>query len=447
MADDKTIAELREEVRRLREGQEKLLERTPGNGHPPAETPPTQNQGEQNEKRPPDRRSFFTRHRTALMISGIVAIAIAIGAYFLLGYFHSSESTDDAQVDGHLNPISSRIAGTVTAVYVEENQFVQSRQVLAELDPRDYQTALDQARAAYDQALSQVQAANPGVPIAETTTQTAISAAQAQIATAQAAVAAAQQDYNAKLAEIQQAEAQNNKAQADLKRYQSLIAKDEISKQEYDAAVAAAQSQAATVAAAKASADAAQKLLAQRRAQLAETQTRLVEAQRNAPHQVAVSRADVVTRQANAEAAKARLELAQLNLSYTKIIAPVSGVVTSRTAQLGQHVQASEQLLSIAQIDNVWITANFKETQLARMHPGQSADIGVDAFGTTLKGYIQAMPGASGAATSLLPPENATGNFVKVVQRLPVRIALKPGQDSQHRLRIGMSVEAKVLLQ
>ena len=391
-------------------------------------------------------REFVRRHPLGIMIGAVALVAAAIGGFFLLRYFHSYESTDDAFVEGHLNPVTPRIGGTVTAVHVENNQFVEAGQVLVELDPRDYQVALDQARASYSQALAQIQAENPNVPITQTTVQTTISTSQADLSAAQAGVAAAEQDYAARLADLKQAEAQNNKAQTDLKRYQSLVTKDEISQQQYDSAVAAAQTQAAAVEAGKAAAAAAQKALDQRRAQLLQAQTRLAEAQTNAPRQLAVRRADVTTRMANAQAARTQVEQAQLNLSYTQILAPVRGVVTNRTAEVGQRLQPGETMLSISQIDDLWITANFKETQLQRMRPGQEVDIHVDAFDVTFKGYVEWMPGASGAATSLLPPENATGNFVKVVQRLPVRIRLKPGEDPQHRLRIGMSVEPKVWL-
>jgi membrane fusion protein (multidrug efflux system) len=435
------------------------------NGHP-AETEPAEteqkpggeespdnkkDEGNQDEEKPkpPLRermRGFVHRHPIGVVLGLVLLVLLLIGLFFLLRYFHSYASTDDAFVDGHLNPVTPRIAGTVTAVFVENNQFVKAGEVLATLDPRDYRVALEQARAAYAQAESQVRAENPNVPITQTTTQTTIATGQSSLQAAEAGVAAAQQEYNARLADVGQAEAQNIKAQADVRRYQTLVGKDEISRQQYDNAVAAAASQAAGVQAARASAEAARKALDQRRAQLTQAQTQLSEAQTNAPRMIAVRRADINTRLASAQAAQAQVAQAELNLSYTTIVAQVSGVVTNRTVEIGEHVQAGETLLSISQIDDLWVTANFKETELGRMRPGQDVSIHVDALNEDLKGYVEGMPGASGAATSLLPPENATGNFVKVVQRLPVRIGIKQGEDPQHRLRIGMSVEAKVWL-
>jgi membrane fusion protein (multidrug efflux system) len=439
MPEEQTIDELHEEIQRLREQVQNH------NGHPSEkkEEPPAERPKKPLKQRA---RGFVRRHPVGIAVGAIALVAIIIGGIFLLRYFHSYESTDDAFVEGHLNPITPRIGGTVIAVHVENNQFVHAGEVLVELDPRDYQVALQQARASFSQAASQIQAANPNVPITQTSTQTTISTGQADIVAAQAGVAAGQQEYEARLADLKQAEAQNAKAQTDAARYESLVRKDEVSRQQYDTAVAAAKSQAAAVEASKAAAEAARRALDQRRAQLLQAQTRLSEAQANAPRQLAVSRADLGTRQANAQAAQAQVAQAELNLSYTTIVAPVNGVVTNRTVEVGQHLQPGEAMLSVSQVDDLWITANFKETQLQRMRPGQECKVHVDAFDATFDGYVEWMPGASGAATSLLPPENATGNFVKVVQRLPVRIRLKAGQDPEHRLRIGMSVEPKVWL-
>ncbi len=460
--EEETLAQLRDEVRRLREQQEQLRDALKSNGDSngqpvqdkPAETKPDAKQeikGDEKKSEQPkplkDRaRGFIRRHPLAIPLGAVLLVAVLIGGLFLLRYFHSYESTDDAQIDGHLDPIGARIAGTIIAVHVENDQFVNAGEVIVELDPRDYQVALEQARANYLQALQQVTSENPNVPITVTSTETTVSSSEADVTSAQAGIAAAQQDYDAKLASVREAEAQNVKAQTDVKRYTLLVDKDEISRQQYDAAIATAKSQEATVEAARASADAARKIVDQRRAQLAQVQTRLNEARTNAPRQVAIRRSDIAARQAAAAAAKAQLDQAELNLSYTKIVAPVSGVVTSKTAEVGGRVQPGDQLLSISQVEDIWVTANFKETQLERMHPGQSVKIHVDAFNADYEGYVADLPGASGERTSLLPPENATGNFVKVVQRLPVRIRFKPGQNSDHRLRLGMSVEPKVWL-
>jgi membrane fusion protein (multidrug efflux system) len=459
MPEEQTVDELHEEIRRLREQRVKS-----SNGGSPVETKPaeeTKDEKSRQEKEPEEDKTdeqkpkpplwrragdFVRRHPLGILMGTILLAAVVVGGIFLLRYLYSYESTDDAFVEGHLNPITPRIGGTVLAVHVENNQFVKAGEVLVELDPRDNQVALQQARAAYAQALSQVQAENPNVPITQTTVATNISTAQSDLAAAEAGVAAAQQDFEAKQADIRQAEAQNVKAQADVVRYRMLVAKDEISRQQFDTATAAAASQDATVEAAKAGAESARKALDQRRAQLQQTRTRLSESQANAPRQVAVRHADLGTRMAGAQAAKAQLDQAELNLSYVTIVAPVNGIVTNRTAEVGQRLQPGETMLSVSQIEDLWITANFKETQLARMRPGQDADVTVDAFGTTFRGYVERLPGASGVATSLLPPENATGNYVKVVQRLPVRLRLKPGQDPEHRLRIGLSVVPKVWL-
>jgi membrane fusion protein, multidrug efflux system len=349
-------------------------------------------------------------------------------------------------VDGHLNVISARIAGTVVGVYVENNQVVRAGQVIVDLDPRDYQVALDQATGAYQEAVAQLHAQNPSVPIIVTTNQTTISTGEADVVVAEKAVAAAQQEYEARLADVRNAEPQNVKAQKDVERYQPLVVKAEVSRQLFDAVVATAESQAATVDAAQAAVQVALRNLDERRAQLLQAQTRLEGAQQNAPRQTAAQQATVATREANIISAKARVHQARLNLSYTKIVKPVEGVIANKTVEVGQDLQPDEEMLDISQIDDIWITANFKETQLRRMRPGLSVDVTVDALGQVFHGYVEGTPGASGARTSLLPPENATGNYVKVVQRLPIRIRLKPGEDSQHRLRIGMSVEPKVWL-
>ncbi len=284
------------------------------------------------------------------------------------------------------------------------------------------------------------------MPITQTSNVSTISSNQAEVRSAEAGVVSAQQDYDARVAAVRQAEVNHTKASLDKARYQLLVDKDEISKQQFDAVVAAERAAAAQVDANQASAEAGQKVVDQRRAQLAQAQTRLSEANQNAPRQVAIQKSQVAARQAAIATARAQQEQARLNLSYTRIVAPVSGIVVDRTAEVGQPLTPGQQLMSISQLDDIWITANFKETQLRLMRPKQSVDIKVDAFDKTYHGYIENLPGATGAKTSLLPPENATGNYVKVVQRLPVRIRLKPGEDPEHRLRPGMSVEPKVWL-
>jgi membrane fusion protein (multidrug efflux system) len=379
-----------------------------------------------------------------LILILLVLAAATTGA--VLWWIHSGtyEDTDDAQVNAHLSAISSRVAGTVTAVYVEENQFVKAGQLIAELDPRDYQNALDQAGSQKVQSEAQVRAINPNVPITETSNRATVSSSEAELANAQAAVFAAERDYDAAEADLRQAEANAAKAQADVTRYQPLVAKDEVPREQYDQVVATANAQAAVVDSRRASAAAARKTVDQRNASLMQTQARLREVQENAPLQVAIRRADIVTRQASVKTSETQVARAELDLSYTKIYAPVSGIVSRRTVEVGQRLNAGQQMVQIAQIGDLWVTANFKETQLRRMHPGQRVTIHVDAFKQDLNGHVDSMPASTGAINSLLPPENATGNYVKVIQRLPVRIRFEAGQSGLDRLRPGMSVVPKV---
>lgn len=400
------------------------------------------------------------RHK-ALIGALVVGLLLAVGGFLFWRYSETYESTDDAEVDGHLVGVSARIQGTVVAVNAEENQTVKAGQLLVVIDPRDFQVTVSQNKADVAQAEAAIQAENPNVPITQVTSETGIATAQSDVANATAAVAAAEGDLAAAQgnlasaeARLREAEANNTKAQADVTRYKALVDKDEVPREQYDTVVAAAKAQAATVDsarasvdAARASADASRKTVDQRRAQLAQAQSRLNQAARNAPQQVAASRATLHGRQASADAARAKLDKALLDLSYTQIASPVDGVVSKRSVELGATVQPGQQLFTIAQINDLWVTANFKETQLRRMHPGQRVTISVDAFDQKLGGYVENMPGATGAITSLLPPENATGNYVKVVQRLPVRIRFDKNQQGLDRLRPGMSVEPKVWLQ
>jgi membrane fusion protein, multidrug efflux system len=380
--------------------------------------------------------------RKALIIAGAIVVAVVALAFWL--HSRHFEDTDDAYVDAHISGIAARVAGTVTGVYVEENDSVKAGQTLVDLDPRDYQVAVEQARSQLQEAQEQTQAEQPNVPVTEVTNQTNISTSQASVLSARAAVNAAEQDYDAAVARVREAEANNAHAQSDVERYRPLAEKDEVPREQFDALVATAKAQAATVAANQASAQASFQQVDQRRADLAEAQKRLEEAQKNAPRQLAIRRANISSRQSGAAAARARLDQALLNLSYCKIVSPVDGIVAKRMAEVGDRVSPGQQVVLIAQINDLWVTANFRETQIRRMRPGQSVRIHVDALGKDFDGYVEGMPAASGAVTSLLPPENATGNFVKVVQRLPVRIRFKGGQEGIDRLRPGMSVEPKV---
>ncbi|HLK50323.1 MAG TPA: HlyD family secretion protein [Bryobacteraceae bacterium] len=380
----------------------------------------------------------------AIVVLVLVLAVIATGGVLYWNYAQTYEDTDDAQIDAHLNSISARIAGTVTAIHAEENQLVKAGQLVAELDPSDYSVAFEQARAEMLQKQAEVGVQNPSVPIVENANETGIDAARADVANVEASVAWAESDAAAARAKLREAEANAAKAQADVARYKALVDKDEIPRQVYDQAVANAAALSAAVDSARATAEAGQKSVEQRRAQLSETEAKLMELGMNAPHEVAIRRATVVAKQADANVAKTRVELARLNLSYTKITAPVAGIVSKRNVEIGNHVQPGQQLFLIAQTDDLWVTANFKETQLRRIHPGQKATISVDAYGQELSGYVESFPAATGTITSLLPPENASGNYVKVVQRLPVRIRFNKNQTGLDRLRPGMSVEPKI---
>jgi membrane fusion protein, multidrug efflux system len=394
---------------------------------------------------PPRKRGFFEERPQARIVLIIALVVAAIGGYFAYRYFASYESTDDAQVDGHLMPISARISGYVTKVNIDDNQFVRAGTVLVEIDPKDYQVALDQAQANLADAQAQAQAQNINVPITTQTTTSQVDAAQANVEDAKAGITAAQQQFDASQAQLAQAQANDVKAQNDLLRYKQLVDKQEVSQQQYDQAIASAKASSASVAAAQSSAAAAGQAITQAKARLVQMQANLSSAE-TAPRQVATTKARALSAAAVVQQKQSLVEQAQLNLSYTKIIAPVDGVV-SKSVEVGMNVSPGQQLLSIVPLNDVWVTANFKETQLKYMKPGQDAEIEVDANGRKYKGHVDSIAGSSGARLSLLPPENATGNYVKVVQRVPVKIVLDPNQNSDLYLRLGMSVEPKVYLQ
>jgi membrane fusion protein (multidrug efflux system) len=384
--------------------------------------------------------------RKTLLFASVLGIVVLVGVVSFWLYSRTYESTDDAQIDGHLNGITSRIDGVIKAVYVEENQSIQAGQLVAEMDARDYEVALEQAQAQMLKAQAELRAENPNIPITQSSSQTGISTSQSEVLNAEAGVAAAERDQAAALSRLQETDANNAKAQSDVGRYKSLVEKEEVSRSEYDQVLATAKALAAAVDSARSSAESAQKVVEQRRAQLDQARTRLTMANVNGPNQVAISQANLQSHQADVQAMKAQVDRAQLDLSYCKIISPVAGVVSKRTVDVGEHVSKGQRLITFADLSDLWVTANFKESQLRKMRAGQSVTISVDAFDQNFDGYVEAMPGATGSITSLLPPENATGNYVKVVQRLPVRIRLKPGQQGLDRLRPGMSVVPKVWL-
>lgn len=379
---------------------------------------------------------------------GIVIIVIAVLAVAALGFWwHSTfyEDTDDAQVSGHLIQISSRIQGQVIKVDVDENQQVKKGDTIAELDPKDYQVAVEQAQAALASAQANAAAANVAVPLTTINTGSNLTSANAILSGAHASVQQAQGELQAAQARVAQAQANNAKAQSDLERYRPLVAKDVISKQQWDAAVAAADAAQASVQDAQASAAAAADGVRVARQQEASADASLTYA-RTGPQQVAAQNAKYKQAQAQVQQAQAQLDQAQLNLSYCKIIAPEDGIVTRKSVEVDQNISSGQNLLTLVSLNDIWITANFKETQLRHMHAGQIVDVEVDATGKTYKAKVTQIGGATGSVLSLFPPENATGNYVKVVQRVPVRLDFTDLQheDPNHQLRPGLSVEPKV---
>jgi membrane fusion protein, multidrug efflux system len=388
----------------------------------------------------------------------LVVAALGIGVWYWLTA--GSVSTDDAQVDAHVTQIAARIGGTVQKVAVEDNQRVDAGALMVELDPRDYQVAVDKAKAELADAEASAIAAQSNVPITTTTTASNVTTARGGIAQAQGGVTAAERELDAAKARLTTAQARLREAEAnatrtarDVERLRGLLAKDEIPQQQFDAAVAAADAQKAAADSARsqiAEADAgirvAESKLAQARAGEQQAHAELQTAQ-TGPQQVAATKARASSAEARVQQARATLAQAELNLQYAVVKAPARGVVSKKSVNVGQVVQPGQPLMALVQIDDVWATANYKETQLKEMRPGQRAAISVDALGgREFKGRVDSIAGATGARFSLLPPENATGNFVKVVQRVPVKIVLDPGQDPEHLLRPGMSVGATVYL-
>jgi len=409
---------------------------------------PTENQAPQQTSatsaRPYSRRTALLRGPRGRLYLAAGIIVLLLAGFFLWRYFSSYENTDDAQVDGHLMPLSARISGYVLKVNVDDNQMVKAGTVLVEIDPRDYEVAFDQAQANLADAQGTARSQGISVPVASVSTSSQVSSSESDVLSADAGIRAAQEQLDAAQAQLTQAEANDVKAQDDVARYKQLADKQEVSQQTYDYSLAAAKGSAAGVVAARASVDGAVQQVAQARDKLLAAQASLRSSQ-TGPQQVAATRARAQSAYADVLEKQALVEQAQLNLQYTKIIAPVDGVV-QKNVEVGMNVQPGQQLLTIVPLADVWVTADFKETQLAHMRAGQPAEIHVDATNRDYKGHVDSIPGASGARLSLLPPENATGNYVKVVQRLPVKIVLNPGEDSDYSLRLGMSVEPKVFV-
>ena len=387
--------------------------------------------------------NYFREHPRARLVVLLVAALLIAGGIYLWIQHITWESTDDAQIQGHIMPLSPRISGNIQQVNVEEGQRVKAGDVLVTIDPTDYQVALARAQADLQDAEAQARAAHTNVPITSVSTSSQVSAAQADVNNAQAGIDAAQKQVDAAQAKLNEAQATAAKNNADLERYKQLVAKEEISRQQYDQAVAAAQVGQAGVESARANLAAAQQQVVQARSRLQQAQAQL-ESARTAPQQISVTQARAASANATIAKQQAVVKQAELNLSYTVIKSPVDGIVGRKSAEIGQNVQPGQELLTVVPLNDVWIIANFKETQLKNMRAGEPAKISVDAYGRDYKGHVEAIGGATGAMFSLLPPENATGNYVKVVQRIPVRIVLEQGENQDELLRPGMSVVPRV---
>lgn len=408
------------------------------------------------------RKANPRRKRTIRFVVLAIIVVAAIVAIPVYAYYSVRESTDDAQVDGHVIPISPRVSGTVLDILVNDNQSIKAGQELIKLDPADYQVALAQAQAQLASSEASTTESQQNVPITTVNTTSQVSTASTQVQQAQAGVASAQQAINVARAALNSArgtvaqrQANYVKAQKDLARMKDLVDKDEISHQDYDAAVAAAEANRAQVESAKADVVQAERQVDQAIAQLDEARARVATAmvQRRQSEEVragqqAVSAARYKQAQASVQQRQAALNQARLNLQYTIIKAPVDGIVSRKTAEPGMQLAAGQQIMALVPLDDVWVTANFKETQLKKMRVGQKVEIEVDTYGSSRKyrGHVDSISAASGARFSLLPPENATGNYVKVVQRIPVKIILEPGENRDHSLLPGMSVSPTVLL-
>jgi membrane fusion protein, multidrug efflux system len=396
-------------------------------GHEPQET---------EASRPPRRR------RGILVVAAAAAVLIALGIWWHSTYY---EDTDDAQVNGHLTLVSSRITGHVTKVYVDENQEVHKGDPIVDLDPRDYQVAVENAQAALASAKAAAMAAKVFVPITSVNTGSNLRSAEADLASAHASVSQAEQQLDSARAGVAQAQANNDKAQSDLARYTPLVQKDVISKQQYDAAVATARGDQAALADAQASEKAAEDgvRVARERVTTAEAQHRYAQ---TGPQQVQLQSARAKQAEAEVQKEQANLDQAMLNLSYTRIVAPDDGIITRKSVEVGQNMSQGQNLLTLVSLKDIWVTANFKETQLRHMEAGQRVQVHVDATGKDYSAKVTQVGGATGSVLSLFPPENATGNYVKVVQRVPVRIDFTnlAKEDPHEQLRPGLSVEPKV---
>lgn len=388
--------------------------------------------------------AFPRRHSFKRWIFVASLVVLAVAGAFAWQYLSGFESTDDAQVDVHLYPVSARISGYIQKVHVEDNQWVKQGSTLVEIDPKDYEVAFAKAQATLGTSESVAKSLNIDVPVSSIDTATQLKFTSSDIDSAEAAIQAAEKQAAAAHARVLEAQAENVKAQDDVTRYRLLLTKEEVPKQIYDHAYAAAATDVAAIAGAEADEAAAEQAVQEAHSRLAQAEAHYENAQAG-PQRVASTRAKALSAMSDVNQKRAAVEQAQLNLGYTKIYAPIAGEVTKKVV-VGLNVDPGEQLLTVVPLDQVWITANFKETQLKYMRVGQKARIVLDSNGRTYYGRVDSIAGATGPIFSLLPPENATGNYVKIVQRVPVKIVLNSGENHDHQLRPGMNVEAKVYL-
>ncbi|MEZ2346401.1 HlyD family secretion protein [Terriglobus sp. RCC_193] len=400
-----------------------------------------QQQQQQNKAAAPDpSETAPAKARRKFIIILVVLLLVLVAGFF---YWRSTltEDTDDAQVDGDLYQVSARVSGQVIKVSVTDNQEIKQGDVIAEIDPRDYQVAVEQAEAQLANAKASYLQANSNVPIVSVQTRTQVATSGSDVATAEASVAQAQKNVAAAQARVDQAKANALKAQLDVDRYKPLVEKDVISKQQFDQAVAQAAATSGALLEAQQNVIAQQAAVAQTQSRLNSARSDAAQARENGPKQIAVQQARAQAADADILTAQAKLDQAKLNLSYCHIVAPIGGIINKKNVSVGQNISPGQNMLTIIPLDNLWITANFKETQLQHMKVGQEVTVKVDALGgRKYKGRVTQVGGATGSRLSLFPPENATGNYVKVVQRIPVRIDLEKGENDDHLLRPGYSV-------
>jgi membrane fusion protein (multidrug efflux system) len=391
--------------------------------------------------------SWLRMRRKKIIIASAVAVLIVLAAAYFIRNALLYEDTDDAQVDGHVMALSARINGYIKDVHVIEGQLVHEGDVVVTIDPQDYDIAAKQAQANLDDALATAASSHWNVPVASATAWSSLDSAKAAVRNAEAGVSAAEQNLEAVKATLLQTQANAEKTDADLRRYEQLVAKEDISRQLYDQAAAAAKANRAAVVSATAAVQANEQALHQAEGKLLQAKADLRNAE-TAPQQISLTRAKAEAADAQVMQRRAQYAQAELNLSYAVIRSPVTGIVGKKSVEVGQNVSIGQELVDVVPLDDIWVTANFKETQLAHMRPGQSVEIKVDAYGRTWKGHVTNLGGGTGSIFSLLPPENATGNYVKVVQRVPVRIDFDRSQTQDFNadglLKPGLSVEPGV---